>query len=124
MSDHTRDFVKWRSPVTLSDSLLHCPNCGSTYLHQEKIYVYTRAEDAPSTVLSVDAQCGETENLLRNGDSQPLGNPSRRRDGIRVFFSCEGFDASIHMTIAQHQGNTYVEMEHVEHGRFSAVEWP
>jgi len=124
MSNDNRDFVK-RSSIALNNNVLQCPNCGSEYLHQEQIRVYTRElEDKPTSVLAICAQSGVTEKLYINGDIPPLGNPSRRRDGIRIFFSCEGCDASVHLTIAQHKGNTNIEMECVEHGRFSAVEWP
>lgn len=126
MSDHTRDFVK-RSPVELNGTVLQCPNCGNEYLHQDKIHVYTReTEYSLSKVLIVDAEGCEDHRMCEEEHRtlKPLGNPSKRRDGIRIFFRCEDCDASIHMTIAQNKGNTNVEMEHIEHGRFSVVAWP
>ena len=47
---------------------------------------------------------------LRNAviDQNLSGNPSARRDGLRVQFRCEGCLATPVLTIAQHKGQTHV----------------
>lgn len=81
---------------------LLCPNCGFNYLHHEKVDVFERSEDAESGLhVSVSGVKAETNTALS-------GNPSARRDGLTVTFSCEGCDAKPVLTIAQHKGQTFV----------------
>lgn len=84
------------------DTLL-CPNCESTCLHHQSIEVFDRKEDD---------QTG-THTLVESGDivskhSNLSGNPSRRRDGIKIHFMCEECDAKPVLTIAQHKGQTLI----------------
>lgn len=92
-------------------SELRCPRCDSAYLHHEGVTVYDRKEDARSVI----------ETTVRGGKvsvvpSAPgVDNPSSRRDGIAVLFSCEGCgDDPIEMTIAQHKGTTEIGWRYVE----------
>lgn len=83
---------------------LQCPSCGCNYLHHERVEVFDRAEDAATgTHVVVDAGKVEVDNSM-------IGNPSKRRDGIRIHFSCEGCKDHPYMEIVQHKGNTYVGM--------------
>jgi hypothetical protein len=127
MSNDNRDFVK-RSWVAFENNdvrnALLCPCCGSSYLHHEFIDVYERAiEDGPTwrgRIMGIEVvenvgqvKCSPFAPMVMDAE-----NPSRRRDGIRIYFRCEDCDASVHLTIAQHKGCSFLEMEHVEHGRF------
>jgi hypothetical protein len=65
---------------------LHCPRCGSLYLHQLGIKVFHRREDGENVaVITVDGAKAGIE-LAPNTSS---GNPSARRHGLSIEFSCE-----------------------------------
>ena len=83
---------------------LVCPNCKGTYLHQVSVDYFDRQEDA---------QQG-THILVQNGtatlDTNMSGNPSKRREGIVITFDCENCEATPRLTIAQHKGNSLVDI--------------
>lgn len=83
---------------------LQCPSCGCNYLHHGRVEVFDRAEDAATgTHVVLDGGKVEVDNSM-------VGNPSKRRDGIRIHFWCEGCKDQPYMEIVQHKGNTYVGM--------------
>ena len=88
------------------DDVLLCPACGGDYLHQGKVEIFNRSEDADEgahvSVLGDDVRV--------NRDL--AGNPSARRHGMTINFTCELCPAQIQMDISQHKGNTYVGMEY------------
>ncbi len=84
---------------------LLCPNCGSNYMHHDKVEVCERTEDA-TTGLRVVVEEGRVTT-----DSNLAGNPSSRRHGLVIHFSCEGCHARSAIEIAQHKGNT--EVRHI-----------
>jgi ribosomal protein L37AE/L43A len=98
---------------------LACPSCGGDNLHHEAIHVWDRYKE--------DAEQGTY--VLANGtksvvvaDASMTGNPSRRRDGMTIVFSCEHCNGvgvgpeknpsdaapKQHLHIVQHKGTTYV----------------
>ena len=84
------------------EHLLSCPNCGSGYLHSEKVEVFNRAEDAKQGVhVVVDGDKTMIDDNLE-------GNPSLRRHGIKINFWCELCDSYPVMQISQYKGNTLV----------------
>ena len=98
-------------PVEIAeDGELLCPCCGENYLHHDVVEVYSRdSEDAPSRATVIMGQgdlfCGP-ERLIG-----ARGNPSSRRQGLRIGFWCETCDQQPSLTIAQHKGVTYVQWE-------------
>ena len=84
---------------------LICPSCGFNYLHHEKVEVFERGEDATHgvhvTVADTKATC----------DTSHEGNPSARRHGLKIYFSCEGCAAKPVLSLSQHKGNTYVDFQ-------------
>jgi ribosomal protein S27AE len=91
---------------------LQCPRCGSLYLHHRKVVVYCRRrEDSDAGItVAIDTGCeyvDEAEtgkvNILPNAER---GNPSNRRDGVRIALQCEECGDEHWMTVAQHKGNT------------------
>ena len=84
-------------------SELKCPSCGNNYLHHEKVEVFERSEDAEKG-LHV-----KVENSVVTTDTSLSGNPSIRRDGLTIEFSCEGCKARPVLSISQHKGNTWVD---------------
>ena len=85
-------------------SELKCPACGSNYLHHEKVEIFERSEDE-AYGLHVTV-----ENGMTTTNTNLEGNPSRRRDGLTIHFSCEGCDAKPILSVSQHKGNTWIDI--------------
>jgi hypothetical protein len=102
-----------------SVSILRCPRCGGEYLHHMGVKVFDRGEDGPAVVrTSVTGGASKME-LVLAADSQ---NPSSRRDGLAIQFSCEGCGGSaddlIELTIAQHKGSTEIGWRYTPAAKF------
>lgn len=90
---------------------LCCPICCFEYTHQESVDVHFRGEDEKGI---------PGYHVDRNGVRSPaeLPNPSARRDGLFITFSCEGCSVVENesddirllycLSIEQHKGNTFV----------------
>lgn len=90
------------------DSTLTCPRCGGSYLHHRSGVFYERGEDDESTV---KITVGDFESNMVVVPSKSSGNPSRRRDGFVMRFSCESCSKSepdLELSIAQHKGQTLI----------------
>lgn len=100
--------------VKIVDGELICPFCGGNYLHQATTSVYERGEDAETCALTVVNGFTTTVDARSSG----AGNPSGRRHGLTIEFTCEfsgshpNPEAAIILCIAQHKGNTRVFWEH------------
>ena len=85
--------------------VLLCPHCDFTYLHQGRVDVFERQEDATDGLhVSTDGRQVQVDNDLAD-------NPSRRRHGLRIYFSCEGCCAGPVLNIFQHKGQTFLRWE-------------
>jgi len=85
---------------------LECPACGNANLHHGEVTVYMRGEDNPETTeVRTNGETGETIVSTTRGK----GNPSSRRDGITIQFTCEHCNVEPMLTIAQHKGATFIE---------------
>ena len=82
-----------------------CPSCSNNYLHHNRVEVFERGEDAAHGVHVAVADGKATF------DTSLEGNPSTRRHGIKIRFSCEGCKANPVLSLSQHKGNTYVNFE-------------
>jgi len=87
--------------------VLMCPSCGKgssgLYMHHGCVEVYSRREDAPEVRRTCIVGDSLTSEVV---PSEGSGNPSRRRDGIRVAFSCEHCHGCFWLNISQHKGQT------------------
>lgn len=93
------------------ENSLCCPRCGFDYLHQAAVEVWNRGEDEEIEGVRITADGDIVEATGRN--------PSPRRDGVSIAFSCEecscdedgNADGSIigELVIFQHKGQTYIE---------------
>lgn len=101
---------------------LVCPRCGGSHLHHVGVYIYSRREDAKETQLVTHWNTG-TVTISTHLSGILTANPSPRRSGLRVAFSCEDCDAFdegetepslLQLVIAQHKGETLVYWEVVE----------
>ena len=84
---------------------LRCPNCGGEYLHHNKIEIFERNEDAETGCHIVS----DGEDITTNRDISK--NPSNRRHGLTIFLWCELCHKTCHLDIAQHKGNTYMDIQ-------------
>lgn len=89
-------------------SELCCANCGGNYLHHNRVEVFECSEDAKQGVHVV------VEDGKATFDTSLAGNPSSRRNGLAIHFSCENCEATTVLTIAQHKGNTFVDIGHTD----------
>lgn len=94
-----------------NEALLICPLCppedqaeavayNAAYTHQEQVEVYLRQEDAESELTIIPGEDGEAY--------PPMGNPSGRRQGIRIWLWCEICGGRFTLNISQHKGQTLV----------------
>jgi len=93
------------------ENSLCCPRCGFDYLHQAAVEVWNRGEDEKIEGVRITADGDIVKATGRN--------PSPRRDGVSIAFSCEecscdedgNADESTvgELVIFQHKGQTYIE---------------
>lgn len=83
--------------------------CGDTWLHQHRVEMFCRSEDeAFCEKVEIDHYSGRV--MQKRVDNSQ--NPSDRRQGMRIIFSCETCeDGEHHLTIKQHKGMTYIQWE-------------
>lgn len=85
--------------------ILNCPNCSSIYMRQCKIEIFERGEDdKQGNHVIVDG-----DNI--SVDRSMADNPSARRQGMRIYFSCEECKEKPKLAITQHKGQTFFEFE-------------
>ena len=97
-------------PVLAWDTL-RCPVCGGEYLHQGNTEIFNRSHEDSTEGLHVTVD-GQKLQI----DHNQSGNPSLRRDGIRIDLWCEFCDSSSSLTIVQHKGNTLLEQSIISIG--------
>jgi hypothetical protein len=95
---------KFSPPQGSLPEVLLCPSCGFDHLHHGRIDVYEREKEDAEKGLHVSVERGSA--VI---DQNLSGNPSSRRDGLRIEFGCEGCSARLVLTIAQSKGQTWLE---------------
>jgi uncharacterized Zn finger protein (UPF0148 family) len=91
---------------------LLCPRCGGTNLHHEMVSVYSRREDAEEVQATTVFATGMV--MVEHQLSKDGANPSSRRDGLVISFSCEHCsilgreEEMFELTVVQHKGTTYL----------------
>ena len=93
--------------ITLDGSELLCV-CGSNNLHQESVKVFWRESEDSS-----QGTFFESKGNYFNKHINPNDNPSNRRDGLLIRFSCECCSSEPELAIYQHKGTTYVEWQSI-----------
>ena len=88
------------------DSNVSCAGCGEDYLHQIGFIWYQRDEDAENGDAYFVTYGGHGSRKFTNNDEP---NPSLRRHGSIVAFSCECCHAITGVHFAQHKGMTFIE---------------
>ena len=94
--------------IITDEGVLLCPQCGYQCTYHEAITVFDRlGEDAESTFLTRVCSYGTVTRLV---PSSEVDNPSNRRHGLAIEFSCEGCNGISELTVAQHKGETQLEV--------------
>ena len=93
------------------EQMLCCARCGEAMLHQERVEVFIpqQEDDERGLRLSVNIEKVSFETDSHAG----RGNPSSRRDGVAITFWCEICHGKSRLTIAQHKGAEYLEIEDI-----------
>jgi len=86
--------------------ILACPHCGEAFLHQYKTEIFDRDED---DIEGLHVITDREKGIIIKKDLE--GNPSKRRDGLRIHFFCEICQASCALEIYQHKGQTFVNFK-------------
>lgn len=116
------------STIKFTDDSLTCPSCDCDNLHQGTVEVYQCHEDHDGICTVAEIMETKITHIPRHF---PL-NPSSRRNGLRIYFSCEnchnehnGYDENgeelfvetpplFELTIAQHKGYTNMQFVYYE----------
>lgn len=91
----------------LNEVSLNCEHCGNEWLHQEQVEIYRGPEDWHHTRVI----CDKHDNVTKE-DHKPRNNsrnPSPRRDGVRIVFSCEQCGGFTNLLVFQHKGKEYLQ---------------
>ena len=102
-------MIKLPTDQSHYDDGLECPRCGGQNLHHGDITVYSRYEDNTRTTVTTVEDSGDV--LVSQMQSANCGNPSLRRDGLRIAFTCELCDEVQDLCIAQHKGTTFMHWD-------------
>ncbi|WP_289145070.1 hypothetical protein [uncultured Sphingobium sp.] len=95
-------LIKTVDAGSMADLL--CPRCGADNLHHGETVFFDRKEDAEEvTRITVDGADVKVQHGVSNE-----GNPSLRREGMTIRFSCEQCIGPIWLTFAQHKGSTEI----------------
>ena len=86
-----------------SEEVLECSKCNTDCLHQESVVVFQREEDKQEHITLVGRHFSNTriEEIL-------FKNPSRRRQGVNILFSCENCGGAMVLQISQDKGQTTI----------------
>ena len=99
-----------------NNSTLLCPACKYDYTHQEYYEIYQRNEDYSGIHTVVKLHGTTVDTIMKD-------NPSSRRQGMRMYFSCEGCHGDqeegvnpplFELLIYQHKGVTVFETVYYE----------
>jgi len=100
-------MAKIRDALTRRDAMwegVDCPACGEGNLHHGEVTVFNRGEDDPKCLVTKVGLFG-TSIKITDGK----GNPSSRRDGVLIEFTCEHCYAGPVLEIIQHKGATFIQ---------------
>jgi hypothetical protein len=87
-------------------SQVSCPWCKSTYVHIRSVEVFNRSKEDSETGLRV-----EVKGMFMRSHPSMAGNPSPRRDGLKIRYECEtcGEYNPFWDYIYNHKGEVFIE---------------
>jgi|10_taG_2_1085330.scaffolds.fasta_scaffold70374_2 hypothetical protein len=104
-TDTNISFTNISGPYSSEDEqVLVCPGCGIECLHVHKTFNYSRGEDNEKVQRTTQDSAGNVK--IENVENEGSGNPSARRDGLKIQFYCEA-GCMVTLNIAQHKGNMF-----------------
>jgi hypothetical protein len=92
---------KFSNIYSSGELTLCCPNCDCEYMHQYRTEVFELPHEDAITGLRVIV-----DDMEARIATTLQGNPSGRRNGIVIYFTCEGCDKITLFSIYQHKGQT------------------
>jgi hypothetical protein len=98
-----------------SRAALLCPYCNFDYMHQGTVMIFNRLEDADDGKRVIVPIHPQNEVII---STSLAGNPSPRRQGLSINFSCENCDKNLWLNIFQHKGQTFFNWEIIDGGAF------
>lgn len=102
-------MIKLPTDQNSYDHILECPRCGEGYLHHGDVTVYSRNEDDDTLMVATAEVGGDV--IATQLKSKGSDNPSVRRHGLRIAFSCEHCGEIQDLCIAQHKGATFMHWD-------------
>lgn len=93
--------MKHEVKKVIEEKDMSCPGCDAPQLHHHDVVVFSRLEDG----FCFPTRVGNTR-LTKENELLLMKNPSSRRGGINILFSCECGELFIY-SIAQHKGITF-----------------
>ena len=104
-----------------TSSVLVCPICVNVNLHQGTVEVYIRDKEDSLSGTHVLVEESNNENMGKGAifadHDVEDGNPSVRRDGLKIAFRCEYHDDPLMLNIFQHKGITYFQWDYTDEER-------
>ena len=92
---------------------LICPLCEGDNLHQGRVVVFERVdESAGEFSQEPDPAIVTVSGVGTAISADNRGNPSERRDGLRIEMECEGCGKVPDFLILQHKGTTYMRWDY------------
>lgn len=85
-----------------------CGNCGHEHTHQEAVEVFDRNGEDSEKGRHVLVNARKEVHI---DDNVEHGNPSDRRDGLKIYLTCEHCPYVSILKIWQHKGNTFIDTE-------------
>lgn len=93
--------LKYFADALIDDGTLLCPSCEEPYLHQCNVTVFERGEDDEYTTVIAQNGADAQVNRFKSDDTC---NPSSRRHGLLLEFTCEHCHAD---QFTSGEGNSY-----------------
>ena len=92
--------------LNVIDNFLICPECGSENTHQREVDIYNRNQEDSSFGMHASVFP-----FLVSTTVSVSGNPSPRRQGMRIRIVCESCEKKLDLVIFQHKGQTNIGWE-------------
>ena len=85
--------------------MVRCAGCGELNLHAFRVQVFERRQEDAEDGRVVEVMYGKPIDTRNDAEH---GNPSGRRNGIRIYFSCECCPHISVLALYQHKGTEYM----------------
>jgi hypothetical protein len=87
------------------NDILKCQSCDSINLHHGRLEIFNRSAEDSRTGIHIIVEPMSVWDV----DDRMANNPSPRRNGFFLSFTCEMCEAKPTLAVFQHKGSTYME---------------